>query len=299
MHTEQDLLHRFFFKQADVRGEMVRLHDSYQAVIATQAYPLAIKQLLGEMLCATALLSATLKFEGEIALQVQSEGALKYAVIHGNHQQKVRGIARWDENLDQLPDTFSALLPKGTLIITITPTQGERYQGMVALDKPSLAACLEDYFLQSEQLATKLILSSVHTQKHVACAGLLLQVLPKSSEVVEMSQREDFSHLTHLAETLTDKELFDLSAHELLYRLFHQEQVTMLDPQTVTFSCTCSRERSAAAIGSIDKAELLGIIATEGEIKMNCQYCHAEYCFDAVDVEALHAGSAPAPSVTQ
>lgn len=287
-----DTLNRYLFNDANVRGELVQLQTSYQQILSAADYPPQIRQLLGEMMVATCLLSATLKFEGDIALQLQGEGALKYAVINGTHKQQLRGVARWDEQLAELPDSFQGLLSKGVMVITITPAQGERYQGMVALDRPSLAECLEHYFEQSEQLPTNIMLRATSDDISTACAGgLLLQVLPTSSESSQAKERPAFDHLVQLSQTLTDEELFSLPAQQILYRLYHQETVELYEPQQVVFECSCSREKSAAALANVEKQELLDIISADGEITMNCQYCHAEYRFDAIDVEAIHAGN--------
>ena len=292
-----DQLYRYIFNQAHVRGELVQLDQSYQSILDSYQYPPAIQKLMGELMAATCLLTATLKFEGEVALQVQSEGVVKYAVINGTHDQKLRGVARWDEQLNDLPETFSELFNKGVLVITITPNEGERYQGMVALDKPSLAECIESYFSQSEQLATKVTLRTDTTQTPARAAGVLLQVLPTSSASTKSEDRPEFEHLVKLTETLTDEELFTLPANDILYRLYHQEEAEVFTPQPVQFKCTCSRERSASALANVEKSELLDIIAKEGELKMNCQYCHAEYVFDAIDVEAIHGGGSSTSQV--
>ena len=115
-----DQLHRYLFNQAHVRGELVRLENSYQSILDSYAYPPVIQKLLGELMAATSLLTATLKFEGDIALQLQSDGPVNYAVINGTHNQQLRGVARWDESLAELPDDFSQLFTKGILVITIT-----------------------------------------------------------------------------------------------------------------------------------------------------------------------------------
>lgn len=292
-----DHLYRYIFNQAHVRGELVQLEQSYQSILDSYNYPPVIQRLLGELMAASCLLTATLKFEGEVSLQVQSEGVVKYAVINGTHDQNMRGVARWDEQLHQLPETFSNLFTNGVLVITITPDEGERYQGMVSLDKPSLAECIEAYFTQSEQLATKVVLRTDVSHSPAQAAGVLLQVLPTSSASTKEADRPEFEHLVKLTETLTDEELFKLPAQDILYRLYHQEEAELFTPQPVQFKCTCSRERSAAAIANVEKAELLDIIAKEGEIKMNCQYCHAEYVFDAIDVESIHGGGAGTTNV--
>ncbi|WP_158972741.1 Hsp33 family molecular chaperone HslO [Paraglaciecola sp. L3A3] len=285
-----DQLHRFLFNKGNVRGELVRLESSYQQILNSYKYPPIIQKILGELMAATSLLTATLKFEGDIAIQLQSEGALNYAVINGTHKQELRGVARWDEELTELPDTFQQLIQKGVLVITITPKDGERYQGMVALDKPTLAECIESYFLQSEQLATKVILRTQLNPNDEKVCGLFLQIMPTSSQTTEKHET-DFDHLSQLTDTIKNQELFELPAEEILYRLYHQEEVELYPANDVVFKCSCSKERSAGALASVSKEELLEIVEQEGDIKMNCQYCHTEYTFDAIDVESIHAGT--------
>jgi molecular chaperone Hsp33 len=285
-----DQLHRYIFNKANVRGEMVRLEASYQAILDSYHYPEVIQTLLGELMAATSMLTATLKFEGDIAIQIQGEGALSYAVINGTHKQELRGVARWDETLEELPTEFSELVKKGVLVITITPEQGERYQGMVALDRPTLAECIEGYFEQSEQLATKVILrTQMENNKGKAC-GMFLQVLPTSSQTTNKADT-DFDHLSTLTDTIKDEELFELPAEEILHRLYHQDDLELYPANKVVFKCNCSKERSATALSGLSKEELLDIVAKDGDIKMNCQYCHTEYSFDAIDIESIHAGT--------
>ena len=121
-------------------------------------------------------------------------------------------------------------------------------------------------------------------------SGMFLQVLPTSSAATDKTDT-GFEHLCILTETVKDEELFSLSGEELLYRLYHGENVEIYPPQAVVFKCTCSKQRSADAISAVGKEELLDIVAQEGDIKMNCQYCNTEYRFDAIDVESICAGT--------
>ncbi|NMH66165.1 Hsp33 family molecular chaperone HslO [Shewanella salipaludis] len=284
----KDILHRYLFDNADVRGELVQLEQSYQQMLAAQAYPNVLQTLLGQLMAATSLLTATLKFSGDISVQLQGDGPVSLAVINGNNLQQLRGVARWsgepsdDASLEQL-------FGKGYMVITLTPDQGERYQGVVALDKADLAACLEDYFTQSEQLPTRIWLFADGKQ----AAGMLLQVLPSESD-----HAEDFDHLSQLTATVKATELFGLEAEEVLHRLYHQEEVRLFDPIGISFKCSCSRERSAAAIRTLDKAEIDAILAEEGKIRMDCEYCNSQYAFDSIDVEGIFADT-PAPATKQ
>ena len=298
--SDFDKLHRFLFTQANVRGELVRLDESLKQIVHSYEYPVQIQRLLGQLAAATSLLTATLKFKGEIALQIQSKGPVSYAVINATHEQTFRGVARWDESLETLPEAFDELLTEAVLVMTITPDEGERYQGIVALDKPTLAECLEEYFAQSEQLATRVhLMTDLQDENNARAAGMVLLVLPTDASATDITQATGFDHIATLTETLTEKEMFSLSVEDILYRLYHQEEVEVYPAKAVSFACTCSKERSAEALRNIDKAELLSIVKEDGDIKMNCQYCHAEYRFDSIDIEAIHSGNAPSPDTNQ
>ncbi|GAL07820.1 33 kDa chaperonin [Photobacterium aphoticum] len=136
----KDSLHRYLFDGVSVRGELVQLGETYQEIISSQAYPAPVQTLLGELLVATSLLTATLKFEGSITVQLQGDGPVSLAVINGDHNQQLRGVARWNGDV---PTTGSIhdLMGKGHMVITITPEKGERYQGVVGLEGDNLAAC--------------------------------------------------------------------------------------------------------------------------------------------------------------
>jgi molecular chaperone Hsp33 len=195
----------------------------------------------------------------------------------------VRALARWQGQLDGLD--FQALLNGAQMAITIVPDQGERYQGIVPLIGSSLAQCLEFYFKQSEQIDTRIWLAEGNHR----AAGLLLQVLPYSSEVKADPQTlaEDWQRITLLADTLTHEEHLSIDPERLLFRLFHEEQVRLFDETKVRFECRCSRERVADALVMLPRDDIEHLLAEKGEVSTRCEYCNQEYHFDAIDVQGL------------
>ena len=282
MNMTNDSLYRYLFEGVSVRGELVQLADTYQQIISSKEYPAPVQNLLGELLVATSLLTATLKFEGSITVQLQGDGPIKLAVINGDHDQKMRGVARWDGDVPATGNIHD-LIGKGHMVITITPTKGERYQGVVGLEGTTLAECLEGYFANSEQLKTQIILRVGEHEEKAMAAGMLLQIMPDGQ-----GSADDFDHLSQLTSTMKNEELFGLKAEDVLYRLYHQEEVKLFEPQPVEFHCGCSRERSASAICSVERAEVEKILAEEGKVSLHCDYCGTTYDFDSVDVAALH-----------
>ena len=140
--SAQDKLQRFIFEHAAVRGEIADVSQTFKQMLANHSYPLSVRLLLGEMLVVTSLMTATLKFEVEITVQLQGNGPLTLAVINGNHHQQMRGLARVQA---EIPDgsSLQQMIGNGTLVITISPTHGERYQGIVALEGETLSECIE------------------------------------------------------------------------------------------------------------------------------------------------------------
>jgi len=209
-------------------------------------------------------------------------------VINGNNRQQMRGVARVQGEIADDAD-LKTLVGNGFLVITITPEEGERYQGVVGLEGDTLAACLEDYFMRSEQLPTRLFIRTGEVEGQLAAGGMLLQVLPAQD-----TQVNDFEHLATLTDTIKTEELLTLPANDVLWRLYHEEEVTLYDPQDVEFKCTCSRERCAGALKTLPDEEIDSIVAEEGEIDMHCDYCGNHYLFNAMDIAEIRNNASPA-----
>lgn len=283
--SNHDQLHRYLFENYVVRGELVTLSETYQQILGNHAYPAPVQKLLGELLVATSLLTATLKFEGNITVQLQGDGPLKLAVVNGNNRQEMRGVARVQAPIAD-DSTLRQMIGNGVVVITIAPTEGERYQGVVGLEGETLADCLEAYFRQSEQLPTRLFIRTGAVEGKAAAAGMLLQVLPAQD-----GNADDFDHLVQLTNTVKSEELFGLPANEVLYRLYHQEEVTMYEPQDVVFRCTCSRQRCADALLTLPSVEVSEMMKQDGNIDMHCDYCGNHYIFDPMDITVLRSGN--------
>lgn len=278
-HT--DVLNRYLFDNKHARGELVQLEQSFQQIIANHTYSAGVKTLLGELLAATCLLTATLKFKGEISVQLQGDGPVSYMVINGNDQQQMRGIAKLAQDTDE--SGLAGLIGKGVMVITIRPDQGEPYQGVVALEKPTLAECLANYFESSDQIPTTIWLFTDLVQQKVA--GSLIQLLPDGDDKAQ--QVADYEHLCQLTNTIKAEEIFSLPAQDLLYRLYHQEEVRIFEPQTVSYQCTCSEAKCLTAISQFSVDELKNIIAEEGCVSMTCDFCLTTYAFDEQQLGAI------------
>ncbi len=280
--VKSDCLQRFIFDNAAIRGEWVNLQESWQEVLNRRDYPQALRNVLGEMMGAAALLAATVKITGRLVLQVRSEGPVSLMMVECTSKDTLRALAQWDGEIAD-DASLTDMMGGGTLAITIEQEGAKQpYQGVVSLQGVNLAETLENYFENSEQLATKIWLSA--NEHNVA--GLFLQQLPSEENQREDAQ-EDWFRISQLASTITDEELLTLESETLLHRLFHEEQVRLFEPTDLRFSCTCSRQRVEETIAMLGQEEADDIIATEGEIEVACEFCNQHYTFDKVDVAKL------------
>ncbi|MEL0636677.1 MULTISPECIES: Hsp33 family molecular chaperone HslO [Marinomonas] len=272
-------IQRFSFDNTNVRGEHVVLNSAYQEIIKRKNYPLAIEKLLGEFVAAIALLRDIIKIDGVLSIQAKGNGFLSAVMTECDELQNLRGIAQWDES-QVVPETISLkeVLEGGYLVITISPRNGQRYQGIVEIVGDTLAECLEQYFYQSEQLPSRVWLAANGAQ----CAGLFLQRLP--AEQAEEGDEDGWERFTHLASTVKDEELLTLDTETLLHRLYHEEEVRLYDTKAMQFGCSCSRQRTLDAVISIGADEVRQLLIEQGSIKVDCQFCAEQYIFTKEDL---------------
>jgi molecular chaperone Hsp33 len=276
-----DKIHRFIFDNQDIRGQLVKLSDTSQRMLQSHNYPPIIADLLQQAAAVSILLATTLKFEGKISLQLQTQDKLKMLIVQATHNLGYRGLVRFDETIDYDQMKFADLVKNGQMSITIEPTKGKRYQGMVSLEGNNLAECVENYFNQSEQLATRIWLFNSEQQ----VCGLMIQALPN------MQDQETFDHLVHLASTLGQEESLSIDSEILLQRLFHQEPVRLLSVDDINFTCGCSEKKMLNSLSLLDQNEIDDIIQKHDVISMKCEFCLNHFKFTDLDIKAHQAQS--------
>jgi molecular chaperone Hsp33 len=304
--TEQsrDTLQKFIFDNAAVKGEFVEISDTWREVQQRHNYPAAVKTVLGEMLAAAALLSANLKFNGAIIMQVHGDGPVRLLVVECDAELRLRATAKL------APDTAIAdgaslteLLNahgKGRFVITLDPLEkmpGQQpYQGIVPLDGASMATVIENYMLRSEQLDTRLWLGA----NGDVARGLLLQKLPRHSgkgdQTAQASAEEDletWNRAVMLASTLKQDELLSTDIATLMNRLFWEETIRVFEPAHPRFHCSCTREKVGNMLKMLGRAEVDAALADLGQLGINCDFCGKHYDFDKVDCAQLFASDAP------
>jgi molecular chaperone Hsp33 len=284
---DSDLLTRFLLERAGVRGVRVHLREAWREIAGREAYPPAVAELLGQASAAAALFTGHAKVDGRLSVQLRSEGTLRTLFAECTAAGTLRGIAQLSGDGSDVTADLRALGSGAVLAITIeNPGHGNRepmrYQGLVGLDASSLSGAFEDYFRQSEQLPTRILLAADDD----AAAGLMLQKLPG-----DVGDDDGWTRASALFETLGAAELLGLPAEQLLHRLFHEDDPRIVGTRDLRFGCSCSRERVAAMLESLGPDEARAAVI-DGAARVRCEFCGQSYAFAPEDVDALFTTAA-------
>lgn len=281
MSTDLDTLTRFLLPSAGVRGVAVRLDETWQTVAGRTHYPDAARELLGEAVTAAALFTGHTKVDGRLSIQLRSQGALRTLFAECTAAGTVRGIVQVQDGQDA-PRDLQDLGEDALLAITIEnpgldPREPQRYQSLVGLQASRLAEAFEDYFRQSEQLPTRLLLAVDEGR----ASGLMLQKLPGDE-----GDADGWTRAGALFDTLGEPELLAVPTRELLHRLFHEEAPQILTERPIRFGCSCSRDRVASMLQSLGEEEATAALA-DGVAEVRCEFCGQEYRFTSSQIAEL------------
>jgi molecular chaperone Hsp33 len=232
--------------------------------------------LIGEGVAATVLLASGIKAKPSVSLQLQGEGPLRLLVIQCADGSRVRGMAHYSREPQAI-----RLLGAGRLVVNVdTGRPNGFFQGIVPLASDKLDECLEAYFEQSEQLATRLILKT--SERRVA--GLMLQMLPGHDDKRDIDAFEDAAAC---AASVSAEELTGLAAEELLPKLFAGHEIRLFKPQGVTHDCRCTPERLAGVVRMLGEEEVKSLLAEQGQVELTCEFCNRTFRYDEQATQAI------------
>lgn len=315
----RDEVRRFIVENRPVRGHWVRLEGAWRELRAHRDYPRPVRELLGQAVAASVLLAATLKFRGQLTLQLQGDGAVSLLVAQCTHDYRLRAVARFDQAAVEsltLPSgearpcetrpgegggdagkLFRGLVgSEGRFAVTVEADErNTRYQGIVPLSGDSLAGSLEAYFARSEQLPTRVLLAADGERG----GGVLVQKLPQDSDIDDSQMTEIWEQAERGIERLSPDDLLRCPVEELLGRGFAAQDMRLFRGTPVQFECRCSQGRVTSLLRALGAEEVRDVLREQGAVTVTCEFCHRPYRFEAGDVEAIFEnGSAPGGNST-
>ncbi|NQW00782.1 MAG: Hsp33 family molecular chaperone HslO [Rhodospirillales bacterium] len=292
-----DFIQPFQIEDLGLMGRLVRLDSSLESAFKRQNYPDEVAQLLAEAMALTASLSGIIKFDGIFTLQAQGDGPVNLLMSDITSDGDMRGYARFHEDgvakaIARPGSMVPKLLGKGHLALTVDQgPETERYQGIVELVGASVADCAQAYFSQSEQLETAIIVvSEINEGAQPRSAALMVQRMPGETEDTISRDMEDeaWHRAVVLMSSIKADELLgdELSASQLLYRLYHEDGVRLYPLREVRHTCRCSRQKVSSTLASFPQAEIEEM-AEDGVVTVTCEFCKTDYRFGKKDVAEL------------
>jgi molecular chaperone Hsp33 len=286
-----DFVLPFQLEKAPIRGRLVRLKTSVQDIVQRHQYPPLVNRLLEELVALSTALASLFKFEGVFALQINGNGPVRLMVVDMTHEGGIRACARFDEEavlkLPLATTSVHQILGTGYLAFTIIQnTIDDRYQGIVELNGSTLSECLHHFFRQSDQLEAGIVVFSkaenIHSSDHVA-AALILQRMPVTGVTFDAIEAENDAWLRSLSilGTATAQELLsaDLSAKDILFRLFWEDEVRIFETRPLIAQCRCSESKVAEMLKTFSASDIQDMVQDE-KISVTCEFCSQEYRFD-------------------
>ena len=301
-----DFVLPFEIERTGLRGRLVRLGPAIDLILKRHAYPPIISQLLGEALVLACCLASTLKFEdGVFTFQARGDGGpVRLLVVDITSDGDFRGYVGFDaDKLEEGADHMSAAKLFGGGHVAFTVDQGadfDRYQGIVELRGESLSDSVHHYFRQSEQIATALK-TVCDLDDHGRWRGTAVMVQKLPDEVISRQPPEVVAEMIETDEgyrtaaillgSATHDEMADpnLSAEELLLRLFHEDGVRVYDKRPVRSGCRCKLDAVENVLRQFGR-ERVEEFKADGLVSITCEFCTKQRIFDDEALELVFAG---------
>ena len=287
----------FFIDNGAFQGRLIRLNEVVNTILEKHAYPRPVSAVIAESTVLAAMLASTLKYDGLFTLQTQSNGPVSMIVVDVTSAGKIRACAKFDEQRLEAGQTLRKtsgeiepaphLMGAGHLAFTVDQGKNtELYQGIVDLQGKNLTECALRYFKQSEQIDTNLKLFLLPPQgesKTWLAAGIMLQKMPlKGGAAVDAdTAAEAWNEANVFLVSLSENEVFDasLSSADILHRLFHGNDLKIVQTKEYSFGCRCSRDKLLNTLSTFSKEDIASMVEN-GKITATCHFCSAQYCFD-------------------
>ncbi|MDM8518252.1 Hsp33 family molecular chaperone HslO [Desulfobacterales bacterium HSG16] len=287
----KDRLQRFLIADGTVRGAVLYSTKMVREMRANHSLGILETLVLGHAYMAAALMTASLKGNDRISLQIDCSGTVKGLVVESNAFGEVRGYLKntmipIDKPLENF--NLSPFFGAGFLSVTKYLEDAKQpFTGKIPLYHGSIARDLTRYFLDSEQLPTAFHLSiKFDTDGHVIGAGaLFLQAMPDADETLAADLENIVGKMPSLGTVFSDE---TKDAKQVVSENFSRFQFKWVGDYRVEFMCHCNEEKIKAMLMMLPVEDLKDL-SENGPfpVKILCHHCNTSYQFDEASVKKI------------
>lgn len=222
-----------------------------------------------------------------VSLRFAGNGPLGTVIADGTNAGHVRGYVENPVPPDPLLDVESGIGNGSLTIIRGTPPLGKPYTSQLLLAGTGIAKDLTRYLMNSEQIASAVLLGVFNRRDGVASAGgMIIQAFPHATEDAISAMERRILEAPRLSTLLEKMEIEDVVATVL--QDVGYKQIDAGQPVPVSYTCQCTRERALAPLALLGHDEIEEMMA-EGGTEVQCQFCGRKYQFGEHDLLALTA----------
>jgi molecular chaperone Hsp33 len=246
---------------------------------------------LGRTLTGTLLLGAGQKEFDRLTVQFECDGPVRGITAETNAQGRVRGYVR--EPLADAPlnaqGKFDVSAVVGGGMFYVTYESGfdiglyrEPYRGAVPIVSGEIGEDFAYYLAKSEQIPSAVMLGVLVRARETgemfveAAGGLMIQVMPGADERVVSAIESTVSRTPHTTALIRE----GARPLDLLRTALGEMPFEVLEEREVGFGCTCSYERAASLVSSIDGTQLESMLSEDRGASLTCHFCNETYRID-------------------
>lgn len=233
-------------------------------------------RLTAEAMVCGALMSAYLKGDEQMTLQIQGEQPRIAVYVDQTADGAIRARTTPAE-----ADLHEGLV--GVMLAIKSLDGRELYRGATPI-AGSLEAALARHLGDSAQVDAVL---RIHTRIDdkgavVAASGLLVERLPDEPGQPTLPPEAFHARFGSLREADAGQLMT-----ELAFGTLQGETLQLLEQTPLRWQCRCSRERVEATLTSLGATEIDAMIEEDGGAEVTCHFCNEAYAFDVEQLRAL------------
>lgn len=233
-------------------------------------------RLAGECLVAATLMSAYIKGEERISLQLQAENPAASFLADVDSEGFIRARLR-PQRIQ-----FDGLI-EGIFVVMNSNLEREIYRGSTEVRGQSIENALHNHLHDSNQVEAAIRLGAKDDGfKLTFAGGLLVERLPAEEDP---AVNEAFhGRFGKLLECSVDEVVGGVFRNQLLGRTAHS-----LVERPLSWRCRCSSARVEAIVGSLGPTDLGEMIADGQPAEVTCHFCNTTYLVEVARMEEMKA----------
>lgn len=291
--SSRDRVHSFLLADQTIRGAFINGTRMVNEMKSNFDYGFLETFVAGQAYLAAGLLSANLKGNDRISIEINCSGPIKGLSVEVNAFGEVRGYLKNSPILIDKPlENFDLSEFYGNGLLKITKyleDLKQPYTGQTILQHGNLAEDLSYYFFTSEQTPTVFNLSIQHDNDGnvTGAGGLFLQVMPGASEKNITELEAMIGRLNSPGALMAQNE----DPGEIINTTFEGLDPQILDNYRVEFFCRCTSKTIGNYIQMLPVEELADLKQNGPfPVVTTCHNCNTTYEFSREDIEFIVSG---------